>query len=221
MALSSQLVYALLPIFLSSQSVSDQIANEEREKLAECLELVETDAEAAYELGLTWLYEGNRPGARECKATAMIALGYLEDGALDLEDLANAPDAGTLENRAYYWGKAGNAWLQLGAADEALVTFDNALKLVTDDADLYKYRAQAYLALEDWDKAEADLDESLSRQPGDLNAWLYRAEARMNQNRLDEAMEDVTQARAIDPENIDALLMRGHIREAARIAEEG
>merc|ERR1711916_136105 len=103
-------VYGLSALFLSAQSAGDEIRAEEIRKLKTCLELIETDPEAAYEMSLAWLYEGNRPGARECKASAMIALGYYEDGALQLEALANAPDAVSTQTRAFHWSKAGNAW---------------------------------------------------------------------------------------------------------------
>lgn len=220
MAFTFTLVYAAASIFLSAQDAADDIRAEEIRKLRTCLELVQEDPEAAYEMSLSWLYEGNRPGARECKATALIALEDFEEGALQLEALANAPDGGELEDRAHYLSRAGNAWLQAGLPEEAIIAFDNALTLYKENFDLYKYRAQAYLALGDWHKAEADLDLALGSQPGDINAWLYRAQARLGQRRYDDAMDDVVQARAIDPENIDALLLRGQIREEKRLAEE-
>ena len=119
MAFPFPLVYALATLFTSSQQIADVIRAEEQDKLRTCLELIETEPEEAYEMSLAWLYEGNRPGARECNATSMIALGYFEDGALQLEALANAPDGGTLEDRAHFFSRAGNAWLQAGLPEEA------------------------------------------------------------------------------------------------------
>ncbi|HBJ91686.1 MAG TPA: hypothetical protein DDZ43_02295, partial [Hyphomonadaceae bacterium] len=82
MGLSLPLVYIIAPLFLSAQVVPD--ANvaatsdmSEMQRLRECLELVETDPEAAHELAATWTYmEGNRRIAREGRAAAMIALGH-------------------------------------------------------------------------------------------------------------------------------------------------
>ncbi|MAK62969.1 MAG: hypothetical protein CMK09_18525 [Ponticaulis sp.] len=220
MTLTLSFVYGLSALFLSAQSAGDEIRAEEIRKLKTCLELIETDPEAAYEMSLAWLYEGNRPGARECKASAMIALGYYEDGALQLEALANAPDAGSTQTRAFHWSKAGNAWLQGGFPDEAILAFDNAFKLDSEDFNRYTYRAQAYLMTEDWERAEADLDISISNQPGDLAAYMLRATARSEQGRYDAALQDIDQAMAIEPENIDVLVLRGDIREAKRLSEE-
>lgn len=220
MALTYPLVYVFASLFMASQQTGDLIRAEETEKLRTCLELIETDPEQAYEMSLAWLYEGNRPGARECKAKSMISLGYFEDGALQLEALANAPDAGALEDRAHFLSRAGNAWLQAGLPEEAILAFDNAFLLNSEDFNLYTYRAQAYLVQGEWEKAEADLELAIGNQPGDINMYIYRAQARLGQDKFDEALSDIAQARAIDPENIDVLVLRGDIREAKRLAEQ-
>lgn len=220
MTLTLSFVYGLSSLFLSAQSVGDQIRADEVSKLKSCLELIETDPEAAYEMSLAWLYEGNRPGARECKASSMITLGYFEEGALQLETLANAPDAGSTEDRAHHWAKAGNAWLQGGFADEAILAFNNAFKLNSEDFNLHTYRAQAYIQTEDWERAEDDLNIAISNQPGDLASYILRATARSELGRYDDALLDIDQARAIEPENIDVLVLRGDIREAKRLSEE-
>lgn len=219
MAFTYPLVYALASLLMSSQQVADQIRAEENEKLLTCLELIETDAEEAYEMSLAWLYEGNRPGARECKATSMIALGYFEDGALQLEALANAPDGGSVEDRAHFLARAGNAWLQAGLPDEAIIALDNAILLNSENYDLYTYRAQAYISQGEYEKAETDLNRAIASQPGDFNMYVYRAQARLGLDRFDEALMDIDQARTIDPENIDVLVLRGDIREAKRLSE--
>ena len=220
MAFTFTLVYAAASLFLSAQTVADDIRAEEMRKLKTCLELVEEDETAAYEMSLEWQYEGNRPGARECKASALIRMGDYEEGALQLEQLANAPDGGTLQDRAHFLSKAGSAWLMAGLPEEAIIAFDNAETLDDENYDIKKYRAQAYLAQERWQDAEKDLDIAIGNQPGDLTAYLFRAEARLQQNRFDDALADIDQARAIDNENIDALLLRGQIREAKRLAME-
>ena len=227
MALSLPLVHILAPLFLSLQVVPDaDVAStadlSETVRLRECLELVETDPEAAHESAAAWAYmEGNRRGARECRAAALIALGHYEDGALELEALANAPDGGSLDDRVGYLARAGGAWLEVGYPEEAIIAFSNALRLNAHAEDILAYRGLAHIQLEEWEQAEADLDEAIRRQPGDFYAWLYRAQVRFWQLRMDEAMEDIVQARTLDPENTQALLWRGHIREATRLLEEG
>ena len=69
MGLASPLVYVIAPLLLAAQTVSQTAApgdaeREEMLRLRECLELVETDPEAAHEMAASWTYmEGNRRGA--------------------------------------------------------------------------------------------------------------------------------------------------------------
>ncbi len=202
-----------------TQSASADFAAREADKLVACVEKIESDPEGAYEDGLAWIYQGNRPGARQCTALALIALGRADEGAARLENLANAPDGGSVEQRAEYLVQAGNAWLQAGAAEAAVLTFTNALKLKPGTPDLLIDRASAHLMLGDWAKAEKDLDTALKFAPGTAIAHHMRGEARLNQDQLSLAMDDVEAAMAADPENIDTLVLRGRIREAIRLSD--
>lgn len=227
MGFTLPLVYILAPLFLTAQStvgeiVPSEAAREEMARLSACLELIETDPEAAHDQALEWIYlEGNRRPARECRATALIALGYVEDGALQLEALANAPDGGSLEDRLHYLSRAGNAWLEIDMPENAITAFSNALQLDTEQTEIYTFRGFAHLQLENYERAETDLSAALSYNPDDFYAWLYRAQLRFKQERWDDALLDIGQARRIDPEDSQALLWRGHIREAKRLAAEG
>ena len=58
-----------------TQSSSATIEAREADRLEACVAKIEVDAEEAYEDGLAWIYQGNRPGARQCTAMALIALG--------------------------------------------------------------------------------------------------------------------------------------------------
>lgn len=191
---------------------------EEAARLANCLELVETDPETAYEDGLAWLSDGGRPGARHCSAVALIALGHPEEGAARLEELANAPDAGGIDARTAYLAQAGNAWLLAGAPEAAIVTLTNALKLAPGDAGLLKDRAAALIATERWQEAVTDLDATMDAMPLDAEALMLRARAYMEMERFDLALADIENARGSAPGNIDILLLRGDIREAQRLA---
>lgn len=207
-----------VPIFLSALFLM-QLSPAEQTRLTHCLDTIQHDAETAYEDGLAWTYEGNRPAARQCVALALIALGHEDEGAARLEDLANATDGGTLEQRGVYLAQAGNAWLQAGAAEAADVTLTNALKLSPDDADLYIDRAGARMILENWDQAIDDLDKALSLKPGYGPAHQLRAEARLNLKSYDLALADIKAAMLAEPDNIDTLVLRGQIREAMRLSD--
>jgi tetratricopeptide (TPR) repeat protein len=202
-----------------TQSSSATIEAREADRLEACVAKIEVDAEEAYEDGLAWVYQGNRPGARQCTAMALIALGRPDEGAARLEQLANSVDGGSVEQRAEYLTQSGNAWLQAGAPEAAIVTFTNALKLKPGIPDLLVDRASAHLMLEDWAEAKEDLDRAITLAPNMGIARQLRAEAHLNLDQLNLAMADIDAAMAADPENIDTLVLRGRVREAIRLSK--
>lgn len=215
------LIAAILIVFspiAASQSTSDIIEQEEAERLSACLDLIETDPEAAYEEGLRWMGQGSRPAARFCTAMALIGRENYAEGAYRLESLANAPDAGTMEQRLVYLAQAGNAWLAAEMPGEAVVALSNAMKLAPKNPGLLTDRASAYLMMNKPDLAVGDLNNALDQVPDLSDALFLRARAFLTQNRLSAAYTDVERARELDPENIDILVLRGEIREAQRLA---
>ena len=205
---------------LMMQSAGAELARAEEARLEACVAKTGTDPGNAYEDGLSWSYEGNRPGARQCTALALIALGNYETGAGRLESLAASTDGGTMEQRAIYLSQAGQAWIMAGAPEVAVMSFSNALTMAPGMADLLLDRASAYILIEEWDKALSDLDLALANSPGFGPAYQLRAQVYLNRKSYDLAMRDVEAAMAADPKNIDTLLVRGRVREAIRVAEE-
>ena len=205
---------------LMLQSAGADIAKAEDARLKACVEKIETDPENAYEDGLAWTFEGNRPGARQCTALALIALGNYDTGAERLESLATSSDGGSMEQRALYLSQAGHAWIQAGAPDVDVVSFTDALELAPGTLDLLLDRATAYILLEEWDKALSDLDLALANSPGHGPGHQLRAEVHLEKRAYDLAMRDVQSAMEADPSNIDTLVVRGRVREAIRIAEQ-
>jgi tetratricopeptide (TPR) repeat protein len=207
-----------LGILPMSQSAVSDIQGAEQLRLNKCIELIDQDAEAAFEESLAWLGEGGRPAARYCNALAIIAMGNYKEGAARLEELANAPDAGALADRAIYLAQAGNAWLTAGYPEAALVTLDNAVKISGDDADVRIDRASANLMLERWDAAIEDLDFALEQKPNDVTALQLRSRTWLQLENFDNAEADLNRAMLIDGKNIETLVLRGDIREAKRLA---
>lgn len=203
------------------QTVGADLAAAETRRLEACIEKIEIAPDDAYEDGLAWTFEGNRPGARQCTALALIALGNVEEGAIRLERLAMSADAGSMEQRAVYLSQAGNAWMQIGAAEAAAVAFTDALKFAPGETDLLLDRASAYILIDQWDEALSDLNLALANMPGHPAALQMRAETHLNKKSYDLAMKDVEAAMAADPKNIDTLLVRGRVREAIRLEAEG
>ena len=151
---------------LMMQSAGAELAKAEEARLQACVAKIETDPENAYEDGLAWSYEGNRPGARQCTALALIALGNYETGAERLESLATSTDGGSMEQRAIYLSQAGQASIMAGAPEVAVVSFTDALTMAPGKMDLLLDRASAYILIEEWDKALSDLDLALANSPG-------------------------------------------------------
>jgi len=205
---------------LMLQSTSADLARAETARLEACVAKIESDPEEAYEDGLAWTFEGNRPGARQCTALALIALERYEIGADRLEQLATSTDGGSMEQRALYLSQAGQAWMMAGAPDMAVVSFTDALSFAPGTLDLLLDRASANILLEEWDEALSDLDLALANSPGFASAHQLRAEVHLNKKNYDLAMRDVDAAMAADPKNIDTLLVRGRLREAIRLAEQ-
>ncbi|MFN7180333.1 tetratricopeptide repeat protein [Hyphomonas sp.] len=214
------LIAALTGSVLLLQTLGADLARAEEDRLEACIAKIEVSAEEAYEDGLAWTHEGNRPGARQCTALALIALGNYDTGANRLTQLARSTDGGTMEQRAVYLSQAGHAWLQADAPETAVVAFTEALKLAPGTVDLLIDRAAANIVLEKWDEALADLDLVLSGLPDDVTSRQLRAEVHLNKKNLAAAKKDVDAALAADPKNIDTLLVRGRVREAIRIAED-
>jgi tetratricopeptide (TPR) repeat protein len=206
--------------FLQTTAAGQRIAAEEQARLEACIAKIETDPDEAYEDGLAWTYQGNRPGARQCTAMALIALGHAAEGAERLKNLANSTDGGTLEQRASYLSQAGNAWIEAEDPAAALEAFSGALKIAPDAPELLMDRATAHMLLENYDKAIDDLDATLLRVPDLAEAHQMRGEAWLAKGDPDKAMADVTAAMAADPENVDTLVLRGRVREALRLQAE-
>jgi tetratricopeptide (TPR) repeat protein len=202
-----------------SQSSTADIVRAEQTRLNECIALSEEDAETAYEDSLRWLGEGARPAARYCNAMAILGMGNYREAAARLEELANAPDAGGLDDRAIYLAQAGNAWLLGGYSDAAIVTLTNALKIASSDPDILTDRGAAYLGTERYEEAIDDLDKALDIVPNAVETLQMRARAHLAQDNLDAAEADMNRALLLDRTNIDTLVLRGDVREAKRLAE--
>lgn len=192
----------------------------EAQRLDACIAKLDDDPEGAYDDGLKWINEGGRPYARQCTALALVELGQAAEGAVRLEDLANAENGGSLSQRVIYLTQSGNAWLLAGAPEAALVTLNNAIKLSPNNPLLKADRAAAYMALGQWTAAARDLNIAKRSRPYDTSMLQMRAETRLNLDDLEGAKADIDAALAIDHTDIKTLLLRGRVIEALRLAEE-
>lgn len=204
----------LIAPLLSGQTLAQTQSPQQR--LAACIARIDSEPEEAYEDALAWMNIGAPPQARYCAALALIGLEQYAEGAIRLEELANADDSGTLDQRRIYLTQAGNAWLIAAAPDAALVAFNNAVKLAPDNAALRKDIGRAHLLMKSWDEAGKAFDQAIELVPGDSEALSLRGRALFEMDRLQDAWADVQAALAADPTNAVALTLRGDVREAMR-----
>jgi len=187
-----------------------------QQRLAACIARIDSEPEEAYEDALAWMNIGAPPQARYCAALALIGLKQYAEGAIRLEELANANDSGTLDQRRRYLTQAGNAWLLAAAPDAALVALNNAVKLAPDNAALRKDIGRAHLLMKSWEEAGRAFDQAIELSPGDSEALGLRGRALFEMDRLQDAWADVEASLAADPTNVIALTLRGDVREAMR-----
>ncbi len=192
-------------------------------RFAQCVALIETNAERAYEEAMAWAADAQELPAYRCAAMANIALGRVEEGARRLESLAMGADAGLPAQRAELFSQAGNAYLLAHAPARARSTFTQALTLMASEReaqpDILIDRARAYAMEEDWRNAEEDLSRALDLRANDSLALRLRSSARLHQRAFELAEADAQAAVRADPASVDARLVLGHAREARRTGE--
>jgi tetratricopeptide (TPR) repeat protein len=105
----------------------------------------------------------------------------------------------------------GNAFKHLGLLDEALASYDEALRLDVGNPDLYYNRANALQALERFEDALQDYERALASNPRDLEAWNNRGVVLKELSRFEPALESLDQALALHPHYTEALNNRGNV----------
>lgn len=183
------------------------------DRYRDCLMKVYTEPDAAYEMGLAWLFEAGGMPAMHCSAAALVALGHHEEGATRLEEAAVTPDLISDPVRAELLAQAAAAWMSAEDPQAAIRALDTALAFTPSDSDLLIDRALAHGALEDFDAAAEDLSLALAYRPSDLVALRLRAQAWLELERYELAEADVRRALDIDEEDIETLLIRGEVRQ--------
>jgi len=213
-------IAALLLPFALMQSEAAAIENT---RFTECVALIESAPERAYEEGMAWAAEGQALGGFRCAAMALIAQSRHEEGARRLESLANAANPALTGLRADLLSQAGNAWLLAREPSHARSAFTRAIATVESDPpqlpDLLIDRARAYAMEANFRAAEEDLSRALDIRGGDALALRLRASARMRQSAFQLAEADALQALALsstEEARVDSALVLGHVRESMR-----
>jgi tetratricopeptide (TPR) repeat protein len=87
---------------------------------------------------------------------------------------------------------------------EAAADLSEALKLKSDDPDIFEQRGYVEMQMKDYDKALADYSQAIKLQPNEAKYYQVRAFILQTKNDFNGALADVNKVLSIDPENADA-----------------
>ena len=145
------------------------------------------------------------------------------------QEAANLTREGIEASKAKDWDKAINAFKRASQLDqryapnlasalqqrasvyvsqqkfqEAIVDYSEALKVKSNDPDIFERRAYAEMQLKDYDKALHDYNEAIKLSPEEPKYYQVRAFIHQTKNDLKAAMADVDKTLKLDPNNQDA-----------------
>jgi tetratricopeptide (TPR) repeat protein len=107
----------------------------------------------------------------------------------------------------------------IGDYEAAILSFDEALKLNSEAAFVYKQRGAAYQATGDHAAAISDFDEAIRLNSEDMNAYYRRGVSNQALDNHAAAIADFDAVLAVDPEFVDAASRRDAVQEA--MSEDG
>src|SRR5437870_7541279 len=87
---------------------------------------------------------------------------------------------------------------------EAIADYSEALKVKSNDPDIFERRAYAEMQLKDYDKALHDYNEAIKLSPEESKYYQVRAFIHQTKNDFKAAMADVEKTLKLDPNNVDA-----------------
>ncbi|MEE8453612.1 MAG: tetratricopeptide repeat protein [Limibaculum sp.] len=176
-----------------------------------CMQLAHKDARKAEAAASKWHARGGGVPAMHCLSVALLAMGYYQQAAENMEALAAGDGKLSAALRGNLYGQAGNAWTIAGKPERAYRVQSAALKLKPDDADLLIDRGITLAGSARYWEALDDLNRALEIAPGRADALIFRATAWRNLDSLELAQEDISRALTLAPDSADALLERGMI----------
>ncbi|WP_119301624.1 tetratricopeptide repeat protein [Dongia deserti] len=178
------------------------------------MSLLERDPGGALDSAVEWERQGGGDAARHCKALALIRTGEVEDGALELERVAQAMPQDKAPLAAELFAQAGQAWIKAGNPQRALYTQDQGLKLDPNNVELLIDRALTYGTSGMYFEALDDLNAAVDLSPNNPDVYAMRAAAYRQLENPDLAEDNIEQALKLSPSHPAALLERGYLRRA-------
>jgi regulator of sirC expression with transglutaminase-like and TPR domain len=178
------------------------------ERYAACMAKIDVSAKDAFDDADSWAALGGGAPAKHCAAAALLKMGFAEDAATRLQDLAmqghqdDEISAGLLEQAARAWVEAKN-W------DNANGAVSAALRLTPKNAALWLSRARIRARAQNYGLAVDDATEALKLAPKSVEARVVRGSAYRFLDALDLALADLDAAVKLSPADPSARLERG------------
>jgi tetratricopeptide (TPR) repeat protein len=177
-----------------------------------CVAAARDNPKEGHRFATAWRRGGAGPAAEHCLALAMLGLGYSQEAAQRLEDLAARVGGGDPALAFELHSRAAGAWSQAAKTERARLAQSAALNLRPDDVELLIDRSIAAVTLGSFWDAVDDLNRAIDLAPRRADALTLRASAYRRLQTLDLAEEDIRRALAAEPGYPDALLERGIVR---------
>ncbi|MBV9009258.1 MAG: tetratricopeptide repeat protein [Verrucomicrobia bacterium] len=87
---------------------------------------------------------------------------------------------------------------------EAAADLDEAIKLKSDDPDIFEQRGYVAMMMKDFDKALADYSDAIKLNPNEAKYYQVRAYILQTKNDFNGALNDTNKVLQLDPQNADA-----------------
>lgn len=196
----------------SADDATEETTIESAKQYRDCLLLAQRRPDQAVESAVAWEKQGGGDPARHCKALALINLDRPEDGALELERIAQTLPAEKAKMAADLFGQAGQAWIKAGKPQLALHDQNEGLKLQPKNVDLLIDRGLNYGNSGMYADAVTDLTAAAALDNSRPEIFALRAAAYRHLNNNAAALSDVETALKLSPDHPLALLERGKLR---------
>lgn len=111
------------------------------------------------------------------------------------------------------WINKGKSLAMINRHREAIVTFEQALKIDPESADARIQKARSLLRIGETGEALSLFDEVLKASPASWEAWFYRGEAERLAGRTDEALSSFERALELEPSKAEIMGSMGSLLE--------
>ncbi|MFD1140468.1 tetratricopeptide repeat protein [Larkinella insperata] len=158
-------------------------------------------------LGVSLMQACTSSEEKLAEGRALMQQGKFREAIQPLNDAINT-DGGNFEA----FNSRAVAYFELKDYENALLDYDQAIKLSPDFYKPYYNRAKLKTARGETDPALRDFSEAIRRAPDISDIYLDRGQLFANSGNLTSALSDFNQAIQLDPKNSLAYFNRGNIR---------